>query len=197
MSVAVSGAAMIGGGRFTWMSSSYALAVDIFGGFAPFISQCLIDSTGSRMAPTAYGMAAAQHRDDHRTARNRPPAVAVADRGANDEMTGPIPILLARAVAEELANEPGRLSALMLRHGSMELRWYAPKETDPQEPHDRDELYVVVAGRGWFTRDQERVPIRPGDALFVAAHQPHRFDNFTPDLAMWVILYGPSGGEAP
>jgi len=46
-------------GRSTWMSSSYALAVAIFGGFAPFISQWLIDTTGSRMAPTAYVMAAA------------------------------------------------------------------------------------------------------------------------------------------
>jgi MFS transporter, MHS family, proline/betaine transporter len=46
-------------GRSTWMSSSYALAVAIFGGFAPFISQSLIDLTGSKMAPTAYVMAAA------------------------------------------------------------------------------------------------------------------------------------------
>ncbi|WP_428490877.1 MFS transporter [Rhodopila sp.] len=46
-------------GRSTWMSSSYALAVAIFGGFAPFVSQWLIDVTGSRMAPTAYVMAAA------------------------------------------------------------------------------------------------------------------------------------------
>ena len=46
-------------GRSTWMSSSYALAVAIFGGFAPFVSQWLIDETGSKMAPTAYIMAAA------------------------------------------------------------------------------------------------------------------------------------------
>jgi MFS transporter, MHS family, proline/betaine transporter len=46
-------------GRSTWMSSSYALAVAIFGGFAPFISQWLIDATGSKMAPTVYVMASA------------------------------------------------------------------------------------------------------------------------------------------
>jgi len=46
-------------GRSAWMSSSYALAVAIFGGFAPYVSQWLIDVTGSRMAPTAYVMAAA------------------------------------------------------------------------------------------------------------------------------------------
>jgi MHS family proline/betaine transporter-like MFS transporter len=46
-------------GRSAWMSSSYALAVAIFGGFAPYVSQWLIDVTGSKMAPTAYVMAAA------------------------------------------------------------------------------------------------------------------------------------------
>ena len=46
-------------GRSTWMSSSYALAVAIFGAFAPFVSQWLIDATGSKMAPAAYVMAAA------------------------------------------------------------------------------------------------------------------------------------------
>jgi MHS family proline/betaine transporter-like MFS transporter len=46
-------------GRSLWMSSSYALAVAIFGGFAPFVAQWLIDVTGSKMAPTVYVMAAA------------------------------------------------------------------------------------------------------------------------------------------
>jgi MFS transporter, MHS family, proline/betaine transporter len=46
-------------GRSTWMSSSYALAVAIFGGMAPFVSQWLIDATGSKMAPAAYVMATA------------------------------------------------------------------------------------------------------------------------------------------
>jgi mannose-6-phosphate isomerase-like protein (cupin superfamily) len=110
-------------------------------------------------------------------------------------MTDSVPILLSRDVAEEQTLEPGRLSALLMRHGSMELRWYAPKVTDTQTPHDRDEVYVVVAGRGWFSRGEERVPFRPGDALFVPADQAHRFEDFTPDLALWVIFYGPVGGE--
>lgn len=110
-------------------------------------------------------------------------------------MSKPIPILLSRDIAEEAANEPGRLSALLLRHGTMEVRWYAPKETDPHAPHDQDELYVVVVGRGWFVRGEERVPFRAGDVLFVPAGVAHKFDNFTPDLAVWLILYGPKGGE--
>jgi MHS family proline/betaine transporter-like MFS transporter len=46
-------------GRSTWMSSSYALAVAIFGGFAPLIAQWLIETTGSPLAPVSYVMAAA------------------------------------------------------------------------------------------------------------------------------------------
>jgi MHS family proline/betaine transporter-like MFS transporter len=38
--------------RSTWMSSGYALAVAIFGGFAPFIATWLIQVTGSPVAPT-------------------------------------------------------------------------------------------------------------------------------------------------
>jgi mannose-6-phosphate isomerase-like protein (cupin superfamily) len=79
----------------------------------------------------------------------------------------------------------------------MELRWYAPKGSDPQTPHDRDEIYIVIAGRGWFVHGDERVAFRQTDVLFVAANKPHRFENFTPDLALWVVLYGPVGGETP
>jgi hypothetical protein len=32
--------------------------------------------------------------------------------------------------------------------------------------------------------------------LFAAAAVQHRFENFTADLVVWVIFYGPEGGEA-
>ncbi len=46
-------------GRSTWMTPAYALAVAIFGGFAPFIATYLIAATGTPLAPAAYVMAAA------------------------------------------------------------------------------------------------------------------------------------------
>jgi MHS family proline/betaine transporter-like MFS transporter len=45
--------------RSTWMTPAYALAVAIFGGFAPFIATWLIRLTNSPMSPTWYVMAAA------------------------------------------------------------------------------------------------------------------------------------------
>ena len=44
--------------RTTLMSVSYALAVAIFGGFAPFIATWLIQQTGTPIAPTFYLIAA-------------------------------------------------------------------------------------------------------------------------------------------
>jgi MHS family proline/betaine transporter-like MFS transporter len=45
--------------RSTWMTSGYALAVAIFGGFAPAISVYLIDKFNSPLAHTFYLIAAA------------------------------------------------------------------------------------------------------------------------------------------
>lgn len=33
--------------------------------------------------------------------------------------------------------------------------------------------------------------------FFVAAGTGHRFEDFTGDLAVWVVFYGPPGGEVP
>jgi MHS family proline/betaine transporter-like MFS transporter len=46
-------------GRSTWMTPAYALAVALFGGFAPFIAGWLIAATGSPLAPAYYVIAAA------------------------------------------------------------------------------------------------------------------------------------------
>jgi MFS transporter, MHS family, proline/betaine transporter len=45
--------------RVSGMSLSYNIAVPIFGGFAPFFAQSLIDLTGSKLAPSYYMMATA------------------------------------------------------------------------------------------------------------------------------------------
>jgi len=91
---------------------------------------------------------------------------------------------------------PGRRSAELFTHGSLEIRFYAPRGSDPQTPHTRDEVYVVVSGKGQFFRDGTRTPFGPGDLIFVAARAEHRFEDFTDDLEVWVAFYGPEGGEA-
>ena len=83
----------------------------------------------------------------------------------------------------------------MLVRGSLELGFYAPRDVDPQEPHDRDEVYVVLSGSGTFLCGDRRHEFGPGDALFVPAGEVHRFEDFADDLEVWVVFYGPAGGE--
>ena len=64
---------------------------------------------------------------------------------------------------------PSNLAAHVLTHGSVLVEYYAPRGTDTQKPHTRDELYFVISGEGWFVNGPERRRFAPGDAIFVPA----------------------------
>ncbi|WP_421694194.1 cupin domain-containing protein [Aestuariivirga sp.] len=90
--------------------------------------------------------------------------------------------------------EDANYNILFVR-GTAELLVYAPKGVDNQEIHDRDEFYFIVSGKGKFFDGHSTLDFSSGDALFVAAGVEHRFVDFTDDLSMWVLFYGPLGGE--
>ena len=97
-----------------------------------------------------------------------------------------------------LAQLPGENGAdwrVLFEHGTFELEIYAPRGHDPQEPHERDEIYVVISGTGTFVNGPEKTSFKPGDLMFVPAGTVHRFEDFSEDFATWVIFYGPAGGE--
>jgi mannose-6-phosphate isomerase-like protein (cupin superfamily) len=101
-------------------------------------------------------------------------------------------------VAQGLGRLPGSQGERyveLFQHGSLSVELYAPRGTDLQTPHTRDEVYVVVEGSGTFRNGTERHRFARGDVLFVAAGVEHRFEDFTDDLAVWVFFYGPEGGE--
>jgi mannose-6-phosphate isomerase-like protein (cupin superfamily) len=101
-------------------------------------------------------------------------------------------------VPDALAALPGANGerwVVAFQRGSVQVEMYAPRGTDPQGPHTRDELYVVVSGSGQFLNGGARHPFGPGDLLFVPAGVVHRFEEFSQDFATWVIFYGPEGGE--
>jgi mannose-6-phosphate isomerase-like protein (cupin superfamily) len=91
----------------------------------------------------------------------------------------------------------GLRSAAAFSHGTLTVKLYAPRGTDPQRPHGQDEVYVVVQGHGAFVCGDARHPFGPGDLLFVPAGVEHRFEDFSDDLTVWVVFYGPEGGERP
>ena len=96
---------------------------------------------------------------------------------------------------KKLPGQKGERFVTAFTHGTLEVELYAPRGSDPQKPHRRDEVYVVVSGSGVFFADGERREFQPGDFLFVAAGVEHRFEDFSDDLAVWVLFYGPDGGE--
>ncbi|MEP7087079.1 MAG: cupin domain-containing protein [Gemmatimonadota bacterium] len=96
-----------------------------------------------------------------------------------------------------LPSPPDEQYMIVYRHGTLEAGIYAPRGADAQSPHARDEVYVVVQGRGVFICGTTRKPFTPGELLFVPAGTIHCFEDFTDDLTVWVMFYGPPGGEDP
>ncbi|MFL5244812.1 MAG: cupin domain-containing protein [Gemmataceae bacterium] len=96
-----------------------------------------------------------------------------------------------------LAQAAGKEFDTLFRHGSLEIEIYRPDKVDRQQPHTRDEVYVIISGAGFFVEEGVRQPFEAGEILFVAAGVSHRFEDFTGDFATWVFFYGPEGGEKP
>ncbi|KAG1654415.1 hypothetical protein GQR58_025050 [Nymphon striatum] len=83
----------------------------------------------------------------------------------------------------------------LFNHGSLSVEVYKPNKVDLQQPHTKDEVYIIISGSGEFLNDGKRTTFKVGDFLFVPAGIEHRFENFTEDFSTWVLFYGPEGGE--
>ncbi len=89
----------------------------------------------------------------------------------------------------------GREFVSYFSHGTLSIELYAPRGTDKQTPHDRDEIYVVESGRGTFQLENSLSAFEKGDVLFVPAGKEHRFTRFSRNFSTWVFFYGPVDGE--
>ena len=102
------------------------------------------------------------------------------------------------SLVEALSKGPppaGNLAVPIFGHGSLAVEMYQPAGHDPQQPHDRDEVYLVARGTAQFFDGARRHRVEPGSFLFVAAGQPHRFEELSANFACWVLFYGPVDGE--
>jgi mannose-6-phosphate isomerase-like protein (cupin superfamily) len=68
---------------------------------------------------------------------------------------------------------------------------------DPQRPHNQDEVYCVLAGRGQLRVKAEDHPVGPGFLAFVARGVEHRFHSLTEDLTALVFFAPAESEEAP
>lgn len=69
--------------------------------------------------------------------------------------------------------------------GLLHLR---PGQHDPQTPHDRDELYLVLRGEGVLRIGEDRHPVAPGDFWLVPAGTEHRFEDYRQELIVFSVL---------
>ena len=63
-------------------------------------------------------------------------------------------------------------------------------EPDRQQPHEDDELYVVLEGSGVLEVEGVETPVREGSAVFVEAGADHRFTGYE-GLSVLVIFTKP------
>jgi mannose-6-phosphate isomerase-like protein (cupin superfamily) len=114
----------------------------------------------------------------------------------NAGMKATVRTLLAQLPGKVTAQWPdGERFVVAMTHGTMSVEIYAPVGSDPQQPHRQDELYFIHSGSGSFRIGTASHPFEPGTCFFVPAGVEHRFEQFTPDFAAWVVFWGPEGGE--
>jgi mannose-6-phosphate isomerase-like protein (cupin superfamily) len=96
-----------------------------------------------------------------------------------------------RSVQQRLAAGKGGYEVVH-RSPGLEVGVYvlvAP-EPDRQQPHEDDEVYVVLDGTGTLEVQGETFPVMEGAAVFVQAGAEHRFTSYE-SLSVLVIFTKP------
>ena len=78
-----------------------------------------------------------------------------------------------------LVNQPGA-----------QILVFAPRGTDHQTPHNRDEAYFVVAGSATLEMDGAFHPVSAGDLCWIPKQVEHRFVEMSDDFVTWVAFFG-------
>jgi len=103
-------------------------------------------------------------------------------------------VLEIRAAQERLGEAGGGYEVIHESVG-LEVGVYvlvAP-EPDRQQPHDDDELYVVLDGTGVLQVEGEDVPVQLGSAVFVEAGADHRFSAYEHLSVLVIFEHEPAG----
>ena len=93
------------------------------------------------------------------------------------------------AALQQLASSGNEFLALFNRN-QLTVEVYRPDKIDRQQPHDRDEFYLIISGKGKFHLRDQVMEFKKGDFLYVPAHDEHRFLDFSDDFVTWVFFVG-------
>jgi quercetin dioxygenase-like cupin family protein len=94
------------------------------------------------------------------------------------------------AEVDQQRSHSGKLYREFLRVPAMSSGLYVlpAGATDPQGPHQEDEMYYVIRGRSRFRAGDEDAEVSAGSVLFVAAEVEHRFYDIAEELAALVFF---------
>jgi mannose-6-phosphate isomerase-like protein (cupin superfamily) len=99
--------------------------------------------------------------------------------------------------AQERLGEAGGGYEVIHESAGLEVGVYvlvAP-EPDRQQPHEDDELYVVLDGTGVLRVEGEDVPVELGSAVFVEAGADHRFSAYEHLSVLVIFEHEPAGNS--
>jgi len=84
----------------------------------------------------------------------------------------------------QIPTPAGEHALSLFEHGTLNLKLSKPVPPNRQTPHEQDELYIVVRGRGELIHNGLRDQFETGDVMFIAAGTEHHVENFTNDLSV-------------
>ena len=92
--------------------------------------------------------------------------------------------------------QAGKLYQEFLRVPALSAGVYviAAGGADPQKPHNEDELYYVVRGRGRMRVGSEEQVVKAGSVIFVTAKVGHCFFDISEELEV-LVFFAPA--ESP
>ena len=91
---------------------------------------------------------------------------------------------------EEQQAQSGKAYLEFLRVSAMSAGLYVLPAggSDPQSPHQEDEMYYVVRGKAQMKVGAESQPVGAGSVIFVEKRVEHRFYNVTEELVVLVFF---------
>jgi mannose-6-phosphate isomerase-like protein (cupin superfamily) len=100
---------------------------------------------------------------------------------------------LAALLAQAAASEQRYLEFLRVPAMSLGIYTLPAGSQDLQSPHNQDEVYYVIGGKGVLRVEGEQQPAVPGALLFVPAHAEHMFVEIEEELSL-LVFFAPAEG---
>jgi len=78
----------------------------------------------------------------------------------------------------------------ILNQPGAQILIFAPRGTDHQTPHNRDEAYFIMTGSATLEIKGEPYAVSAGDVAWVPKNVEHRFIDISDDFVSWVAFFG-------